>query len=56
MIPAASRCGSLPPSRLFCKFCHQAARVLWENIRCTACGQSAGNPDQDTIVVVKVTD
>jgi hypothetical protein len=57
MIPAASRCGSLPvPGRLLGNFCYQGARVPWENIRCTACGQPAGDPDQDAIVVVKVTD
>ncbi len=44
-----------PPGRLLCKFCYQAAQVLAGNVPCTACGQPAGDPDQDAIVVVKVT-
>jgi hypothetical protein len=43
------------PGRLLCKFCYQAAQVLAANVLCTACGQPAGGPDQDAIVVVKVT-
>jgi hypothetical protein len=42
------------PDRLLCGFCYQAAHVLADNIRCAACGQQAGNPDQDAIVVLKV--
>ena len=42
------------PGRLLCGFCYQTAQVLAGNIRCVACGQQAGNPDQDAIVVLKV--
>jgi hypothetical protein len=41
---------------LLCGFCYQAARVLTEDIRCTACGAPAGNPDADAIVVLKVAE
>lgn len=44
------------PGRLLCKFCYQAAQVLAENVTCAACGQPAGDPGKDAIVVVKVTD
>ena len=44
------------PGRLLCGFCYQAAQVLAENVVCAACGQPAGDPDKDAMVVVKVTD
>jgi hypothetical protein len=44
------------PGMLLCKFCYQAAQVLADSIVCAACGQPAGNPDTDAIVVAKVTD
>ena len=42
------------PDRLLCGFCYQAAQVLAGDVRCASCGQQAGNPDQDAIVVLKV--
>jgi hypothetical protein len=44
------------PGNLLCGFCYQAAQVLAENIRCTACGRPAGNPDTDAVVVLKIAD
>jgi hypothetical protein len=44
------------PGMLLCSFCYQAAQVLAENILCAACAQSAGDPDTDAMVVVKVAD
>jgi len=55
--PAASGCGSRPvPAGCSASSATRLPRVPWENIRCMACGQPAGDPDQDAIVVVKVTD
>ncbi len=45
-----------PPRQAALRVCYQAAQVLAENIQCTACGQAAGNPDTDAIVVLKVAD
>ena len=42
------------PTMLVCDFCFQAAQVLAEDIRCTACGQPAGDPTQDAVVVARV--
>jgi hypothetical protein len=44
------------PGSLLCKFCYQAAQVLAENVTCASCGQPAGDPDKDAMVVAKVTD
>ena len=44
------------PGSLLCKFCYQAAQVLAENVVSGACGQPAGDPDMDAMVMVKVTD
>jgi hypothetical protein len=57
MIPAASRCGSLPvPVGCSASSATRRPGCRGRNIRCTPCGQPAGDPDQDAIVVVKVTD
>jgi hypothetical protein len=42
------------PKKLACDFCFEAAQVLAEDIRCTACGQPAGDPTQDAVVVARV--
>jgi hypothetical protein len=47
---------AIRPGMLLCKFCYQAAQVLAEDIMCAGCGQPAGNPDTDAMVLVKVTD
>jgi hypothetical protein len=39
---------------LLCDFCYQAAQVLAGGIRCAACGQPAGDPDTDAVVVATV--
>jgi hypothetical protein len=44
------------PGMLLCNFCYQAAQVLAEDIICTACGHTAGDPDTDAIVVAKAAD
>jgi hypothetical protein len=41
------------PAMLLCDFCYQAAQVLAEDIQCEACGQPAGDPGKDVIVVGK---
>ena len=30
--------------------------MLADNIRCTACGQQAGDPDKDAVVLAKLTE
>jgi hypothetical protein len=47
---------STRPGQLLCRFCYQAAQVLAQDVRCPAFGQQAGDPDQDAIVLAKVTD
>jgi hypothetical protein len=42
------------PSMLLCDFCYQAAQVLASDIRCAACGQPAGDPSMDAVVVARV--
>jgi hypothetical protein len=44
------------PDRLLCRFCYQTAQVLAQDIRCAACGQLAGDPDRDAIMVLKIAD
>jgi hypothetical protein len=44
------------PDHLLCRFCYQAAQVLAHDVKCPACGQQAGDPDQDAIVLAQVTD
>jgi hypothetical protein len=44
------------PGQLLCKFCYQAAQVLAQDVSCSACSGQAGDPDQDAIVLAKVTD
>jgi hypothetical protein len=39
---------------LLCDFCYQEAQLLAEDIQCAACGQPAGDPTQDAVVVAKV--
>jgi hypothetical protein len=42
------------PGMLLWEFCYQAAQVLAEDIQCAACGQPAGDPTQDAVVVARV--
>lgn len=42
------------PGMLLCGFCYQAAQVLASDIRCAACGQQAGDPGMDAVVVARV--
>jgi hypothetical protein len=42
------------PGMLLCDFCYQAAQVLATDIRCAACGQPAGDPGTDAVVVARV--
>jgi len=42
------------PGMLLCDFCYQAAQVLASDIRCAACGQPAGDPGMDAVVVARV--
>jgi hypothetical protein len=42
--------------RLLRRFCYQAAQVLAKDLRCCACGNQDGDPDNDAIVLAKVTD
>jgi hypothetical protein len=42
------------PDRLLCKFCYQALRCWQRTSWARPCGQPAGDPVQDAIVVVKV--
>jgi hypothetical protein len=42
------------PGMLLCDFCYQAAQVLATDIGCAACGQPAGNPGRDAVVVARV--
>jgi hypothetical protein len=44
------------PGMLLCDFCYQAAQVLAGDIRCTACGQPAGDPGKDAVVMARVAD
>lgn len=37
-----------------CGFCYQAAQVLATNIGCAACGQLAGDPGTDAVVMARV--
>jgi len=37
-----------------CKFCYQSAQVLAQDVTCSACGDQAGDPDQDAIILAKV--
>ena len=39
---------------LLCDFCYQAAQVPAGDIRCAACGQPAGDPGRDAVVVARV--
>jgi hypothetical protein len=41
------------PGMLLCEFCYEAAQVLAEDIRCAGCGQAAGDPGKDAMVVGK---
>jgi hypothetical protein len=43
------------PDQRPCCFCHQAAQVLAQDIRCPACGEHAEEPDNDALVVANVT-
>lgn len=42
------------PGMLLCDFCYQAAQVLATDVRCAACGQPAGDPGTDALVVARV--
>jgi hypothetical protein len=42
------------PGMLLRDFCYQAAQVLAGDVRCSACGQSAGDPGRDAVVVARV--
>lgn len=44
------------PGKLLCASSYQAAQVLAGDIRCTACGRPADEPDQDPIVILKVNE
>ncbi len=41
---------------LLCGFCYQAAQVLADDIRCAACGEPAGDPGRDAVVIAKISD
>jgi len=45
---------AIRPAMLLCDFCYQTAQALAEDIRCAACGQPAGDPVQDAVVVARV--
>lgn len=42
------------PGGLLCEFCYQAAQVLAGDNTCAACGQRAGEPGMDAVVVARV--
>jgi hypothetical protein len=42
------------PGLVLCGFCYQAAQVLATDLRCAACGQPAGDPGTDAVVVARV--
>jgi hypothetical protein len=42
------------PGMLLCEFCSQAAQVTAGDKRCAACGQPAGDPDADAVVVARI--
>jgi hypothetical protein len=42
------------PGMLLPDFCYQAAQVLAGDIRCAACGQPAGDPGKDAVMVARV--
>jgi hypothetical protein len=42
------------PGMLLCDFCYQTAQMFAEDISCAACGQWAGSPGTDAIVVARV--
>ena len=44
---------SARPGMLLCDFCYQAAQVLAGDLGCAACGQPAGNPGTDAVVVAE---
>jgi hypothetical protein len=42
------------PGMLLCGFCYETAQVLATDIMCAACGQPAGDPGTDAVVVARV--